>query len=145
MSHDEHIYCSSCTEFDTCCKHHVIQWNLWSHSPLCCTFYIDVSAYVCYNTHMSFFVAVQHGSFYICKSLFSVILPFLVCCFLVRSMCWYQVSMYSFFHSFCTYQTCNKGFSANCIVTLVTYDVLCVIFYHLTHNCILSIFCFVKD
>ena len=25
------------------------------------------------------------------------------------------------------YQTCNKGFSANCIVTLVTYDALCII------------------
>ena len=29
--------------------------------------------------------------------MFSVILPFLVCCFLVRSMCWYQISMYTFF------------------------------------------------
>ena len=96
------------------------------------------------TTHMPFFVELQHGSFCICKTLFCVILPFLVCCFLVRSMCWYQVSMYTFFTVFCTYQTCNKRFSANCIVTLVTNDVLCVIFYHLTHMCILSIFCFVK-
>ena len=22
LSHDEHIYCSSCTEFATCCKHY---------------------------------------------------------------------------------------------------------------------------
>ena len=53
--------------------------------------------------------------------------------------------MYIFFHSFHACETCNKGFSANCIVTLVTYDVLFIIFFHLTHNCILSIFCLVKS
>ena len=30
----------------------VIQQNLWSHSLLCCTFYIHVYAYVCCNTHV---------------------------------------------------------------------------------------------
>ena len=75
----------------------VIQQNLWSHSLLCCTFYIHVSAYICYNIYMSFFVAVVHGSFCICKSWFSVILPCLICCFPVRSICSHQISMYTFF------------------------------------------------
>ena len=76
-----------------------------------------------------------------------VFCDFAISCMLFSSEEYVLISNFNvhFFHSFCTYQTCNKGFSANCIVTLVTYDVLCVIFYHLTCNCILSIFCFVTD
>ena len=40
---------------------------------------------------------------------------------------------------------CNKRLSENCIVTLVTYDVLFRIFCHLIHNFIFSLFCLVKS
>ena len=74
-----------------------------------------------------------------------LISAFLVSCFPVRSICPYQLSMLTFFHCFVTYKTSNKRLSENCIVTLVTNDVLFIILCHLIHNCIFSIFCPVKS
>ena len=144
LSHDSHIYWSVFAECDTCPKHYDTT-NLWSHSLLCCTFYIYLYAHLCCNTHMYILVGVVNGSSCICNSLFHLISAFLVSCFPVRSICPYKFQCKHFFHCFVTCQTCHKRLSGTCIVTLVTYDVLFIIFCHLIHVCSFSIFCLVKS
>ena len=123
----------------------MIQQYLRSHSLLCCTFYIYLYAHLCCNTHMYILVGVVSDSSCIYNSSFCLISAFLMSCFPIRIICPYQISMSTFFHCFVTCKTCNKRLSQNCIVTLVIYDVLFIIFCHLIHNCIFSIFCLVKS
>ena len=85
----------------------VIQQNMRSHSSaLLYILHTCFSICLLQHTHI-IFVVVLHGSFCICNSWLSVILPFLVCCVPVRSICSYQISMYTFFHSFCACETCH--------------------------------------
>ena len=126
--HIMHIYiASSCAEFDTCPKHcdttKFVKFIVYFVVHFTYMFlHMSVTTHTC-NFSLQLYVAalayVRVGSLWFCHFSY-VVLQWGVFVH-IKFQCTH------FFHSFPACETCNKGFFANIIVTLVTYDVLLII------------------